>query len=75
MCLTLFYQSFFEFHLTRGDVWGKTEVLVIGAFWVPIYSMGYVVNNVLLVKSRHSDFNFCKKKLLLYPFQTSADLK
>ena len=32
MCPTLFYLNFFEIRLTRGDVWAKTEVLVIGAF-------------------------------------------
>ena len=32
MCPTLFYLNFFEIRLNRGDVWAKTEVLVIGAF-------------------------------------------
>ncbi len=32
MCPTLFYLNFFEIRLTRGDVWAKTEVLVIGTF-------------------------------------------
>ena len=56
MCPTLFYLNFFEIRLTRGDVWAKTEVLVIGAFLCCILG-SYLIPKPLIEKKMRE--NLC----------------